>query len=294
MYTVKIFDKEIQVRDHYCQLNNLPLQKIKEPYINIYVSMTNFCNANCMFCCNEDNRHTNIKFDIHKFKNIIQELNQTIKINKCSFTGGEPTIQFKLLADSINFVKQVDSSIFTVVNTNGTRLKMLTEILPFIDSVALSRHHYNDEMNKKIFNNDFVPTTKDIAEFPDKNKLHLSCNLIKEYIGSANEVVKYLEWVSTTGCSDIGFVSLMPANEYCKANFVDFKDLHFEEINNVFITKNWNYNKLCRCRNYNYIAQNSEIIDIYARYYVASEYSGNALVFDGQNLRLGFNGEIII
>ena len=85
----------------------------------------------------------------------------------------------------------------------------------------------------------------------------------------------------------------MPANDYCKEQFVDFKDISFEQIQDVFITKNWNYENLCRCRNYIYIAENTEIVHVYSRYYKNPSYSGSALVFDGQNIRLGFNGEVL-
>ena len=85
----------------------------------------------------------------------------------------------------------------------------------------------------------------------------------------------------------------MPANEYCKERFVDFNELSFENIQDVFVTKNWNYENLCRCRNYVYIANNAEIVEVYSRYYKNPSYSGNALVFDGQNIKLGFNGEVL-
>ena len=116
---------------------------------------------------------------------------------------------------------------------------------------------------------------------------------MKNYIGSSEQIVDYLEWASKVGCKDIGFVSLMPINQYCQDEFVDFNELNFDQIHDVFVTKNWNYHNLCRCRNYVYIAENAELINVYARYYQNSKYSGNALVFDGLNLRLGFNGEII-
>lgn len=293
MNEVTIFNKKIQLREHYCQLDNFTPLKIPKPYINLYVNITNLCNATCKFCCNQDKNQKIITFNFEKFKKIISEVNKNVRINKCSFTGGEPTLEFEILIKCLTFVKSINKNIFTVINTNGVNLNKLSPYLYLIDSIALSRHHYDDQTNFKIFNNFNLPTTKDISNFPDKSKLHLSCNLIKEYIGNSQEIVNYLEWVSITGCYDVGFVSLMQINDYCKNNFIDFKALNFENIDNVFITKNWNYNNLCRCRNYNYISKNAEIIDVYSRYYVNPTYNGSTLVFDGEYLRLGFNGEII-
>ena len=77
---------------------------------------------------------------------------------------------------------------------------------------------------------EYVPNEDEIIAFIGKQKLHLSCNLMKDYIGTPEEVVRYLDWASKIGCLDIGFVSLMPANNYCKEQFVDFNDLKFEEV----------------------------------------------------------------
>lgn len=293
MFKVKIFDKEIPVRDQYCQLNNLNPTKVRAPYVNIYVNITNRCNAGCIFCCNSQNKNTITAFNFEKFQKTIEEIKNNMNIHKISFTGGEPTLNMEVLQKCLNFVKNKDENIFTVINTNGSKISELEKLLPYINSIALSRHHYNDETNRAIFKLDSVPSKDEISSFSDKSKLHLSCNLMKDYIRNEKEVVRYLEWASQVGCADIGFVSLMPANDFCKQQFIDFKDLSFENINDVFITQNWNYQNLCRCRNYIYIADNAEVINIYARYYKNPTYNGNALVYDGQNLRIGFKGEII-
>jgi molybdenum cofactor biosynthesis enzyme MoaA len=293
LFKVKIFDKEIQTRDYYCQLDNLNPTKVREPYINLYINITNQCNANCTFCCNSSNKNNNIIFDVEKFKTVIDEINNSINIHKVSFTGGEPTLYIELLKTCLTYVKNKNENIFTVINSNGFKLSQLSDMLSIIDSIALSRHHYLDNINQTIFKSQLVPSEHDIAQFPDKTKLHLSCNLMKDYIGNKEEIIKYLEWASKISCNDIGFVSLMPINDYCKKQFIDFKDINFESTPDVFITQNWNYQNLCRCRNYMYIANNTEIINVYSRYYKNPSYSGNALVYDGTNLKLGFNGEII-
>lgn len=288
-----IFDKEIAFREFYCQLDNFAPLHIKEPYANIYISMTNACNAKCKFCCNEKNCNKLCHFNFDKFKTIMAEIQNKINIHKVSFTGGEPTLNFEQLTNCLEYTKDMDKNIFTVINTNGSNIQKLKDIDILINSIAISRHHYDENINKEIFQSNTIPTDMMLQSYPNKEKLHLSCNLIKEYIGTPEEVIKYLNFASEIGILDIGFVSLMPANEYCKEQFVDFNDLKFDTLNNVFITKNWNYNNLCRCRNYIYIADNAEVVEVYARYYADPKYNGNSLVFDGEYLRKGFNGEII-
>lgn len=289
---VKIFDKTITLRDYYCQLDNYLPSPIEYPYINMYVLLTNKCNAKCKFCCNQNTK--DVPFHMEKFQYVIQELSKHLNIRKVSFTGGEPTLHTETLGKCLHFIKETNPDIFTVINTNGTNIQEFIPLHNNINSIALSRHHYLDDVNQKIFNNPFVPTTEILKGFPHKEILHFSCNLMKSYIGNKEEVVRYLEEASKIGCTDIGFVSLMNVNDFCKDEFIDFKDLNFEQFEDVFITKNWNNENKCRCRNYVYVAKNAEVVRVYARYYISSDYNGSNFVFDGENLRLGFNGEIIV
>jgi MoaA/NifB/PqqE/SkfB family radical SAM enzyme len=290
---MEIFGTEIELKEFYCQRDDCELCKIENPYINIYVNLTNACNAKCHFCCNEKNRTNIAPFNYDKFVDVINEISSKLKIRKLSFTGGEPTLPFDILEDCIRFVKEKDPEIFVTVNTNGTNLKKLGQLHEYIDSIALSRHHYDDKKNAKIFQIENVPDTNSIKNFQYKEILHLSCNLMKSYIGSAEEVIKYLDYAASVECFDVGFVSLMPVNEYCQEEFVDFNSVEFDKQKDVFTTKNWRLEDKCRCRNYIYITENADIVNVYARYYVNSNYNSGTLVFDGQNLRKGFNGDII-
>lgn len=290
---MKIFGTEIHLKEYFCQRDDCELCKIDNPYVNIYVNLTNACNAECRFCCNEKNRMNIMPFDYDKFVDVINEISSKVKIRKLSFTGGEPTLPFDMLEKCLRFVKEKDAETFITVNTNGTNLERLGELYQYIDSIALSRHHYDDKKNAEIFQIENVPDIERIRNFKHKDILHFSCNLMKSYIGTAGEVVKYLDCAASVGCLDVGFVSLMPINKYCKAEFVDFNSLEFDKQKDVFVTKNWRLEDKCRCRNYIYITQNADIVEVYARYYVNPNYSSGTLVFDGQNLRKGFNGDII-
>jgi len=295
----ELFGKEINIKDNYCSLDGCKGRKIDEPYVNMYVVLTNTCNANCAFCCNPtkvDKAH----FDFYKFYYILHEIRLTygLKINKLSFTGGEPTLS-GMLEHCVRAVKNLDEDIFTVVNTNGSKLETLIPISQYFDSIAISRHYHNDDANRSIFNcHNHIATEEEIKTLPYKNKVHLSCNLQKGYMDNIMSVKTYLEHAAAMGIDDVGFVSLMPVNDYCKENFVDFKDIEFDAIDNLFISKEWNNKDSCRCRNYLYLPSNTkaevDVVKVYTRYYVDPSYCSGTLVFDGQNLRMGFNGEIII
>lgn len=44
----------------------------------------------------------------------------------------------------------------------------------------------------------------------------MSCNLINGHIDSQEKVKDYLEIAADLGVFDVGFIGLMPKNEYCK------------------------------------------------------------------------------
>lgn len=286
---MELFGTEITLRSEHCSLKEDQVKyNIDIPYLNLYVKLQNHCNANCKFC---EFRGEKRIFNYNKFVTLLKKIREKIVINKLSFTGGEPTLDLDLLFKCVRYVKAVDKNIFTVVNTNGINLIQMDNLKA--DSIALSRHHYDDKINNEILG--FKINSEIIKKFKNKNILHLSCNLIKNYIDSEQEVIKYLEKSSELGVYDVGFVSLMKVNDFCKNNHIDFIDFDFSNFKSIKQTKIWNHNNNCRCSNFLYISESdANIVKMYSRYYVNSNNCESTLVYDGENLRLGFNGKIII
>jgi molybdenum cofactor biosynthesis enzyme MoaA len=291
MFEVDLFGTKIQFRSEYCSKNGKVPEKIDKPYTNIYVQMTKNCNAKCQFC---PWRQPHQVFDFKKYQKILATINKKVDINKVSFTGGEPTLYWKEFLEALIFTKECNYDIFTVINTNGYQFTKLKKYSQYLNSIALSRHHYDDRINQQILGYN-APDSRMLANFKEKGILHLSCNLIKGYVDSEIEVKKYLDHASQLGIYDVGFVSLMKVNNYCKEHHIDFNSLKFEEDKNIFISKDWNNKNLCRCRNYLYASEaKGEIVKLYSRYYVDTNCRESQLVYDGQYLRDGFGGNIII
>jgi molybdenum cofactor biosynthesis enzyme MoaA len=286
--TVKKPPVQLITSKYYCRKNDEPLVKIEGvPLINVYVRLQNVCNANCDFCefCGEAKQ-----FNEEKFKNLIIRLHRSnkYKINKLSFTGGEPTLDFALFKHMLNFVNDLDDDIFTVVNTNGLHLNELSKMN--INSIALSRHHYDDEINQSIFHTK-VPTTEEIRNIR-KNNVHLSCNLCKDYVGTKDEVLNYLEWCSKCGVQDVGFVGLMNVNDFCKEQFVDYDVLKIPS-KRIMQTKRQSKcegDKItCKCANYVY-AGDDNLVSFYCRYYACNN-TESVLVYDIDTFKNGFAGD---
>lgn len=291
---IKLFNTTLSLKDFSCAMKNCKTNTV-DPYVNIYVRITNKCNANCMFCEFANNSCTEI-FDIQKFKAELAYINNTVRINKLSFTGGEPALDFDLLKTCIEYVKELNPSIFVVVNTNGFNIDKLLTIKNKINSIALSRHHYDDNKNFEILGTKTnIPTLKQLSEYSDDNKsiIHLSCTMVKGYIDESN-ISKYLSIHADIGILEAGIVSLMPINDFCKSNVVDFSDLEFYGncLQTTEITK---YDGSCKCANFLYSTENGNIIKFYGRFVCNMESikDESSLVFDINKFRVGFTGRFI-
>ena len=163
-----------------------------------------------------------------------------------------------------------------------------------IDNISLSRHHYIDKRNNDILGFNSIKACK-IKSWNKQlpNLLHLSCNLIKGHIDDKEKVYTYLEKASELGITSVGFVSLMPINQYCKDNFVDFREMKLES-NRFNLTRQYTYCDMCTCNNYFYIPENTKkLIMVYTKNTYKPFDITTSLVFDGRNLKQGYGNDII-
>lgn len=290
---LELFGHQIPIRTHFCSFFNSEPSEVVEPYLNIFVRFKG-CNAKCKFCEYADTAN---KFNEDKFLHIIDEVKKKIYIKKVAFTGGEPTLNFNHFKHIVKITDEKLKSAF-VLNTNGYNLRNIVEddfLSKRLDSISISRHHYNDDINNQILGFESV-SSDDLKEFQlkveNKKLLHLSCNLIKDYIDSKEEIYKFLNYTSKIGIKSAGIISLMPINDFCKNNFVDINliDLLDDKLNKI---KEYSYKDVCCCKNYIYITDNARIVRVYYKNtYKPSDIIEN-LVFDGEYLRVGFSEEII-
>lgn len=292
---VKLFGTNVEVKDTSCGMNGNPGYPYMDLRINTYTCLTHVCNAKCPFC--EYCYNNTVTFDFDKWCYCMDEIINTLGIFKASFTGGEPSLELDILKKCLKYLKSKDENIFTIINTNGVRLKDL-EGIEYLDNIALSRHALSDEENFKIFGTESVASLQDIRNFKDKEKIHLSCNIIKGCIDNDDKIKKYFEMASDIGVTDVGFVTLMPINDFAKEHTIDFSDipltLDSKFIVNRYFDRIVNNTCVCKCRNYLYNSKNSKIITGYSRYYVDRNYTDGALVFMDNHLRQGFTGSIIV
>lgn len=293
---------DIIYRKYLCQdtEKSEAVKKISYKSTDLYIYMTSRCNADCKFCGFRDNRAE------EPSKGSIKLLAEALKREKCligdiHITGGEPSININELIDVIESLRSEYKDSRINVNTNGIHLKELVE-LDSLNNVALSRHAISDEDNREIFGTSSVPSTLELSQIKNKQKIHLSCNLIKGYIDSAEKVRDYLEFSSKLGIFDIGIVSLMDKNDYCRERYVSFgqikQDLNKFNIVNTRNRRDFNPDtntEYCRCSNYLYQARNYMLISLYHRHAVNSSGIATYLVYNYKTgeLRQGFSGKTL-
>lgn len=286
--------KKIAVKEFDCSLGTLPPERIS-PFVNLFVKVTNGCNAHCLFCSNAGAMPSTKPFDIDKLMVIILKLKEHgIKVNRVNITGGEPAVVSQLVAQILQRLEEKEfEDIHMHLNTNGLlRQSQQLMTIPRWDSISMSLHHYDINRLSELYG---CQITDDAFQFRDidKQKVNVSCNLIKGYIDSPEETHKMLDFALELGIPRIGFVALMKVNDYCKERFIDLEDVHIDTIPHVYLTKSMNRGADCKCSNYLY-NKDLKILEIYMRNYANPLYCESSLVFDGEYLRQGFHQNNII
>ena len=265
---------------------------MKTKKLNGTVIVTYRCNARCTMC----NRYKCPSKPEEELS--IETIKKLPKMYFTNITGGEPLLYPERLNQVLNKIFSVIPNAFVTINTNGINFPVLNSIdaLEKIEGIHISRHHYNDEINSQIFG---VKTAslEELHELHSKmaNKklIRLNCLLIKDYIDSLEQVSKYLDEASEVGVFRVGFVSLMPSNQYCLDHFVNFNEV-FKNVDLHFFLSGRLYDqKICECLNGMYHSDLGKLIEFYARMTkeLKCDYVRQLVYTANNELYLGFNNQ---
>lgn len=162
------------------------------------------CNAKCEFCFWHQKETS---------KDYLNKLQSTIDLlpsqfYQVSISGGEPTISpyFE------EIMEMIDTERFThrILTTNGTHLmKHMDIIKEKIQHINISRHHWDDEINDKVFlSKNTVPSSEHLAECIDELNsagidVTFSAVLTDEYITTKEDIIEFVQYAKMTGASHI-------------------------------------------------------------------------------------------
>lgn len=291
---VSLFDKTIYIKDFGCKYGSISASHIP-PSVNLFVKITNGCNARCRFCSNRKYHGKRIEFDHGKLWRVIDELlAKGILVNRVNITGGEPATAPSVVSDILEHAStERYSDIHLHLNTNGLLLPS-QELMRHSrwNSISMSLHHYNRQVLSEIYGVE-IPLKAFSFNGVNMDKVNASCNLIRGYIDCGIEVEKMLRFAISLGLTRLGFVAMMKVNGYCKERYVDFDDIDFSSIPHLYFTESRNRGSDCKCSNYLY-NHDGKILEIYMRNYANPTYCESSLMYDGQYLRQGFHDDNII
>lgn len=291
---VTIFDKHIQLKSMSCAHGHCQPQPIPKA-VNLFVKVTNCCNARCAFCSNGSSHKDIEEFDQVKLWNIVDELRaRDILVNRINITGGEPSMYPEIVNQILDTATSEQyHKIHLHLNTNGL-LPASQAMMRHLrwNSISMSIHHYDLKKLTDIYG---VPISKKAFAFEniDLDRVNASCNLMRGYIDSNTEVERMLKYAITLGLPRLGFVALMRVNDYCHDHYVDFDEIKFEAIPHLYFTESRNRGNDCKCSNYLY-NHSGKILEVYMRNYANPNYCESSLMYDGQYLRQGFHDDNVI
>ena len=266
------------------------------PHVNIYVKVSNACNAHCPFCVNAGCRADRKEFDISILTRTVDELmQQGVAVNRLCITGGEPSLVPERVTEILDiFSASRYSNIHFQLSTNGMTMAS-HELMrnPRWHYITISLHHYDKKILSELFGIKNEPLGIDL-DGVDLKKVNTNCMLIHGYIDSPIEIQKMFDHNISLGIPEVGLVSLMKVNDYCKDHFVDFSDIKFSSIPNFYRTRSRNRGEDCRCANFRYMPEPGKNLSVYMRYYANPNYCESSLMFDGEHLYQGFGKDSII
>lgn len=294
--TSKIFGKCISIKFNDCISNGNP-QSFHEKALTLYIHINKICNAQCKFCNIYKQCAHKVGFDICKLSEVLIELERVNKLGRIAITGGETFLDIELLDDVLLTIKNIIKNPIVTINTNASMLYKLSQLknIDILTEIRISRHHYLDEKNNEVFGIKCA-TLSDISESIKKygDIIKLNCNLIKGYIDDVSQIKKYLDTVSSIGISEVGFVGLMPFNQYCIKHHVDYSNFNFSD--NFLRVRNLNDRNICKCDNLLYFSpETCKIMQIYFRQVLELKctYCRQFTYSYDNNLIAGFEGQII-
>ena len=292
--TIELFGEKVDIKNNCCVKKGKKPQKAYMK-LNLYIKLTDMCNANCSVCSNRGNEKAS-SLDYNKLKFVIETLDKKNLINRIGITGGEPFLDMDSLNKTLNAIFEVKPDAFVTINTNGFNINECLKLdrVNDIYGIHISRHHYLDEVNNEFFGipvaskNDIMNVMKNAS---NDELIRLNCLLMKSYINNSEEVEKYLEMAGLLGVFRCGFVSLMPINEESIKEFIDFNEVFKNTSDRFLKTREQNDLDICECMNGLYIARNGNLVEYYARMTkeLNCPYARQFVYTSDNHLTVGFN-----
>ena len=300
---IGILGKPVRVKNTICSEDGVHYRRKPENVqLQLSVCPVSFCPANCRFCAAKGTK-TDKRLNIDTFAGVMRRLKEEDRVRGVKITGGEPFTDMGLMNEVISVLYETFGTCLELaISTNGIGLKRVHEIkdLAHLETIHVSRHHYDDAANRRIFGNDIIPGEEElkeiIASVPYKDLFVFNCVLLKDAINSPAEAHRFLDFAIRTGAAKVGFTVCSAVNDYAAAQTVPYETVIREDDPALVFTRGYYDYEFCHCSDGVYSSENGGIIQFYGRSTKMCDYGySRGLVYDADNhLRDGFGGEIIV
>ena len=269
---LNLFGESVPVKNYGCSKNGGPYDEAEDPLsIRLSVCPTHFCGAGCPFCAASSSTGEKGFLDPDKLRQVLLEMHSKKALSGVSITGGEPFTDISLLNEIVDMIFEIFGLETDIsINTNGTGLKDLHKIdkYLFIDAIHISRHHYDDNRNRRYFGID-VPTEEELREIvnreKDKRLFVFNCLLLADGIGTKEEAKVYMEFADRVGVPKVGFVTPMAVNPYAEKNRVSYTEVLDRRDPEFLFRKCFKDFEYCHCTDGLYAAKSGRLMHFYGR-----------------------------
>lgn len=231
MNTIKFSKRENKTTEqHNLQIAEITDVNLFGSHLKIYtpcnlnIFVTELCQNRCFFCINDkSNRCINVRsLSEEEYSAGLRRLLDGIHCEdfETTITGGEPTLDIERFVKTMQICHEHGLKCRTV-STTGLNLMKLYNGKPvcqhmidngFVHNINISRMHYDETKNNEIFVGKNI-TDKDIEKLAlffklNNAEMRVSCNLIKGYIDSSDEILKFVEHYMNLGVETVMFREL--------------------------------------------------------------------------------------
>lgn len=192
---------------------------------NFSIVMPGGCNADCAFCFNKDKRTVRMgdrmTWLLNLYRTLVALPEQFYQI---SITGNEPMMS-PIIDDVLSILREVRGKYTNILlTTNGTNLTNgLHNVVKSVDHINVSRHHYDEEENCKIFRGNYRVMDEDLAEIIDTYSaqgVDVSLNCVINDETTYDFINAYIDFAKRMGAHAVRFrkqngdnLNMTPAEE---------------------------------------------------------------------------------
>lgn len=300
---IQAFGTEFPVKALRCSPDGVHYeQKRNLRHLQITLCPTFRCAGSCPFCAAAPDRDRPGRLDPARTERLLRRLKEEDLVRGVDFSGGEPLADAALLDELVELVFSVLGRETEVsIHTNGTNLDQLLRIrsLPWIDAIHISRHHYDNQRNRRLFGC-AVPDGAALREIaravPFREQLVFNCVLLRDEIGSPEEAHRFLDFALDVGVPKTGFITVMPVNDYARAQRVPYQEVLRPDDPALLFTRRFYDGGICSCADGVYAAEDGRVTEFYGRGTCPGDPGyARGLVFTPDHvLRAGFGGPVIL